>query len=99
MADTPQPPRRAAALRYDRETDIAPRLVARGQGAMADRILAIARDHSVPTHEDRALVDVLSRLNLDEEIPVELWMVVAETLGFIQRAEMAARARRDARPG
>ena len=66
---------------------------------MADRILAIARDHSVPTHEDRALVDVLSRLNLDEEVPAELWMVVAEILGFIQRAEMAARARRDARPG
>lgn len=99
MADTPPPPRRAAALRYDRELDDAPRLVARGQGATADRILAIARDHGVPTHEDRTLVDVLSRLNLDEEIPVELWLVVAEILGFIQRAELAARARRDARPG
>jgi flagellar biosynthesis protein len=66
--------------------------VAKGQGAVAERILAVAREHGVPAYTDTALVDVLSRLNLDDEIPVELWMVVAEILIFLRRAEDAARS-------
>lgn len=83
------PRRRVAALRYDHGRDAAPVLVAKGADAVADRILSIAREHSVPTHEDRALVQVLSRLKLDEEIPVELWSVVAQILLFLRRAEIA----------
>lgn len=86
------PRRQAAALRYDHGRDAAPVLVARGSDAVADRILAIAREHGVPTHEDRALVQVLAGLRLDEEIPVELWAVVAQILLFLRRAELAMRA-------
>jgi len=91
MSEQPPHRRRAAALRYEHGRDAAPRLVAKGADAVADRILAIAREHSVPTHEDRALVQVLSTLNLDEEIPVELWSVVAQILLFVRRAELSAR--------
>ena len=86
--------RQVAALRYDHGRDAAPVLVARGSDAVADRILAIARDHGIPTHEDRALVQVLSRLKLDEEIPVELWTIVAQILLFLRRAELTMRPER-----
>jgi type III secretion system FlhB-like substrate exporter len=62
MAEKPAPPRRAAALRCERGEDQAPRLVAKGRGLVADQILAVARQHSIPIHQDPALVDVLSRL-------------------------------------
>jgi flagellar biosynthesis protein len=91
MSEQPPHRRRAAALRYEHGRDAVPRLVAKGTDAVADRILAIAREHSVPTHEDRALVQVLSTLKLEEEIPVELWSVVAQILLFVRRAELSAR--------
>lgn len=93
MADQTPPPIRVAALRYRPGEDGAPVLVAKGEDAVAQRILAVAREHNIPTHEDRTLVQVLSRLNLDDEIPVELWLVVAQILGMLHRAETAARTR------
>jgi flagellar biosynthesis protein len=91
VAEKQPPRRRAAALRYEQGTDAAPRLVAKGQGLMAERILAEAREHGVPVHQNRALVDVLSRLDLDQQIPVEFYLVVAEILAFISRAQAAAK--------
>lgn len=81
---------RAAALRYERGKDEAPQLVAKGRGLVAERILELAREHDIPIHKDAALVDVLSRLDLEEQIPPELYLVVAEILGFIYRAQAAA---------
>jgi flagellar biosynthesis protein len=80
------------ALRYDREKDGAPRVVAKGQGSVAQNIIAIARDHGVPLHEDPDLVATLSALDLDTEIPPELYRAVAEVLVFIYR--LNARLRR-----
>jgi flagellar biosynthesis protein len=86
------PPRlRVAALRYDRPADRAPKLVARGEGHVAEKILALAREHGIPVHEDRELVDVLSTLDLEADIPVEVYQVVAEILAFLYRAQLAAR--------
>lgn len=82
----PKPAPRAAALRYRRGEDRAPVVVAAGQGLVAERILAIAREEGIPIHQDRALVDTLSRMDLEEEIPAELYLVVAEILAFIYRA-------------
>ncbi len=82
----PGPPSRAAALRYRRGEDRAPVLVAAGRGLVAERILEIAREEGIPIHQDHALVDVLSRLDLEQEIPPELYLVVAEVLAFIYRA-------------
>ena len=84
-----EPRLRVAALRYEQPTDRAPKLVARGEGHVAEKILALAREHGIPIHEDRELVDVLARLDLDEDIPGEVYQVVAEILAFLYRAHLA----------
>jgi len=82
----PEKNRHAAALQYHLER-VAPTLVAKGEGDFADQIVAIAREHGVPIHEDPALVAVLSRLNLDDQIPSQLFVAVAAVLGFIYRLQ------------
>jgi flagellar biosynthesis protein len=82
---------RVAALRYDRETDRAPRVVARGEGHVAERILALARESGIPIHEDRELVHVLAQLDIDAEIPLEVYQAVAEVLAFLYRMNQARR--------
>jgi len=78
-------PLRAAALRYDPGTDGAPRVVASGQRKVAEQILAEARKHHIPIHEDPALATALARVDLGAEIPPELYLVVAEVLAYIYR--------------
>ncbi len=76
----------AAAIRYDAATGDAPRLTAKGRGAVAERIIELARRHGVPLREDRALVEILSRLEIDRQIPPELYRAVAEILAFVYSA-------------
>lgn len=78
-------PTRAVALRYDRAKEGAPRVVAKGQGCVADNIVAAAREHGVPLHEDSNLAATLSALDIETEIPPELYRAVAEVLAFIYR--------------
>jgi flagellar biosynthesis protein len=85
-----EPRLRVAALRYDHPKDRAPKLVARGEGHVAEKILALAKEHGIPIHEDRELVEVLSRLDLEEDIPGEVYQVVAEILAFLYRAHLAS---------
>lgn len=89
-----EPRLRVAALRYDQPTDRAPKVVARGEGHVAERILALAREHGIPVHQDRELVAVLARLDLEEDIPGEVYQVVAEILAFLYRAHLTARGPR-----
>ncbi len=77
--------KKAAALKYTRGKDQAPRVVAKGRGQLAERIVSIAREHGIPIHEDRQLVEILSALDLYQEIPPELYRAVAEILAFIYR--------------
>jgi len=77
---------KAVALKYRSGADSAPRVVASGRGLIADRILELARACNVPIHEDPDLVEVLARLDLYEEIPPETYLLVAEVLAFIYRA-------------
>jgi len=86
MSPQPDPPRvevRAAALQYERKSPEAPRVVAKGRGFVAERILALAREHGVPVREDPDLVELLSACELGEEIPVEIYGVVAELLTYL----------------
>ena len=78
--------RRAAALHYTRGQAV-PKLVAKGEDDVAEQIVAIAREHGVPIHHDPALVGVLSRLELDDQIPRPLFVAVAAVLGFIYRLQ------------
>lgn len=70
----------AVALRW--EGNGAPKVTAKGRGDVADRILALAREHKVPLREDRALVAVLSKVELDHQIPAGLYVAVAEVIAF-----------------
>ncbi len=82
------PPRRkAAALKYRDGEDAAPRLVARGSGAVAEKIIEIARANGIYIREDRMMVEALSILDLYEEIPPELYRAVAEILAFLYQLE------------
>jgi len=76
-------PKRAVALRYDREKQGAPRIVAKGSGMIADRILQAAKAHQVPIEENRDLVEMLSFFDTGQEIPEEAYRAVAEILAFI----------------
>jgi flagellar biosynthesis protein len=76
----PERPKRAAALRYDKDADGAPRVVAAGAGEIAKRIVELAAEQGVPVHEEPALAEALTRLELEQEIPPELFVAVAEVL-------------------
>ncbi len=79
--------KKAAAIAYDMGKDRAPRVTAKGQGLLAEKIIALARESDVPITQDPALVEILYRLDLDEYIPVELYRAVAEILAVIYLAE------------
>ena len=78
--NTTDEPNRAVALAYDGEG--APRVVAKGGGDVAERILELARQHGVPLEHDPALVQLLSRVDLGEQIPRPLFAAVAQGLAF-----------------
>jgi flagellar biosynthesis protein len=79
MNERPRPPL-AVALHYSGSG--APRVVAKGGGQIAERIIETAREHNVPLQEDAALASALSRLDLGREIPRELYVAVAHVLAF-----------------
>ncbi len=73
----------AAALKYDSESDAAPRVVAKGRGVLAEKIIEEARKNGIPLVEDRLLFEILYQLELGSEIPVEIYEPVAKILTFI----------------
>jgi len=79
--------RSAVALAYDASSSRAPRVVARGYGELAERIVESARDHGVFVHDSPELVGLLMNLDLDDVIPQELYMVVAELLVWVAELE------------
>lgn len=77
--------KRAAALQYNSEHDLAPRLSAFGEGAIAQEIIRIAEENSIPLHQDQVLIDLLSTVEIGSNIPEEAYQVVAEILAFVYR--------------
>ncbi|MFC3080105.1 EscU/YscU/HrcU family type III secretion system export apparatus switch protein [Phenylobacterium terrae] len=76
--------RLAVALRYTEPE--APKVVAVGRGWLGEKIIAAAREHGVPLEENPALAEALSHIELDTEIPEELYVAIAEILAFILRS-------------
>ena len=76
---------KAVALKYDRKKDNAPRVIAKGRGEIAEKIIAVAKEHNVPLYEDKNLIQILEALDLETEIPAELYRAVAEVLAFIYK--------------
>ncbi|GMK40704.1 hypothetical protein PCCS19_37600 [Paenibacillus sp. CCS19] len=84
------PVRRAVALKYEPGERSAPVVVAKGRGYLANAIVEKAAENGVPVQEDASLVEVLSKLDIDQEIPPELYTLVAEILSFIYRSDKQA---------
>jgi flagellar biosynthesis protein len=80
--------RKAAALKYD-VNDTAPKVVASGTGYVAERIIAKAEENDVHIYEDSELVEVLTKVNIGDSIPPELYDVVAKILVFIDNLDRA----------
>ena len=82
MENKKDKPRQAVALAYNPDED-APKVIASGKGALAESIIEKAKEADVPVHRDDKLADTLSRLDIGDMIPPELYEVVAEILVFV----------------
>lgn len=89
MAESRRPA--AVALRYDAEREAAPRVLAKGRGEVAERILALAAEHGIPLHEDADLLRLLLVLDLDVEVPPHLYRALAEVLAHLYRVNARTR--------
>ena len=78
-------PFEAMALDYRPDDGQAPRVVAKGKGSVAEKIIEVAGKAGVPVREDPLLISLLSHLDVDQEIPPEAYQVVAELLAFIYK--------------
>jgi len=76
---------KAVALQYRRGQDKAPKMTAKGRGLIAQKIIEIAEKNNVPIQKDKVLLDALYCLDINEEIPEELYQAVAEILAFVYR--------------
>jgi len=77
---------RAVALRYDQKDQKAPVVVAKGQGSVAEKIKMVAQLYGIPMYQDDLLVEMLAQIEIEREIPVELYSAVAEILSWIYKA-------------
>jgi flagellar biosynthesis protein len=78
-----EPIKKAAALQYDVESNSAPKVVAKGKGETAKNIIQIAQKHNLPIKKDEDLVELLSKIDVDKEIPTNMYKAVAEIFSFI----------------
>jgi len=81
MSEEKKKPQTAVALKYD--VNKTPKVVAKGDGHVADKIIEIAEEHGVTLYQDSELVKLLSRIEIDEEIPPNLYQAVAVVLAFV----------------
>lgn len=87
MPNPPKPPQtKAAALRYNKDSDAAPILTAKGRGQVAEKIIEVARAHNIPLRSDADLVEILEKVEIDQEIPLEVYTVVAEIFSYLYKA-------------
>ncbi len=75
--------KQAVALRYDQDKENAPKVLAKGKGITAQKIIEIAHEHDLPIREDADLIELLSKVEIDHEIPENLYIAVAEVFKFI----------------
>ncbi|MEA2098724.1 MAG: EscU/YscU/HrcU family type III secretion system export apparatus switch protein [Campylobacterota bacterium] len=76
---------KAVALRYDSKQENAPRILAKGEGHTAENIIKIAQLNKLPIQKDEDLVELLSKVELDKEVPENLYKAVAEVFSFIYK--------------
>ncbi|WP_182186484.1 EscU/YscU/HrcU family type III secretion system export apparatus switch protein [Pectinatus frisingensis] len=89
------PDRQAVALRYREKEGKAPRVIAKGRGYTAESILQTAQRNAVPIYQDKTLLSMLMALELDREIPPEMYAVVAEILAYVYRIDKRDKSKTD----
>ncbi len=92
-AKSGNPKKLAVALSYD--GDSAPTVSAKGSGSVAERIEEIAREAGVPIENNPMMAEALSQIEIDHEIPLELYQAVAVLIGFIMRTGQAQHPKED----
>lgn len=75
--------KKAVALGYDMQTQNAPKVLATGKGETAQKIITLAKENGIAIKEDKDLVEILSKLDLGDEVPPNMYKVVAEIFSFI----------------
>jgi flagellar biosynthesis protein len=75
--------RTAVALRYKMQEDRAPKIIAKGNGVIAEKIIGLAQEYGVPIHFDPDLTQILAKIDLMAEIPPELYTAIAQVLAFV----------------
>lgn len=81
----PEQRKGAIALGYDSTKNAAPKIVAKGFGEIAERIIKIAQENKIIVHNDQLLFNSLYRLDVGEEIPVKMYQVIAELLAYVYK--------------
>lgn len=76
---------KAVALKYDRSADKAPRVTASGKGEVAKNIIKVAQLHKLPIKKDEDLIELLSKVEIDREVPENLYKAVAELFSYIYK--------------
>ena len=76
---------KAVALKYDKESNQAPKVTAKGEGFRAQNIIKIAKLHEIPIKKDEGLVEMLSKLEIDREVPAEMYKAIAEVLSYVYK--------------
>ncbi len=77
--------KKAVALKYDQKKDGAPKVKASGKGDIAKKIIKIAQENNLPIKKDEDLVELLSKVEIDKEIPSNLYKAVAEVFSFVYK--------------
>ncbi|PRM89432.1 EscU/YscU/HrcU family type III secretion system export apparatus switch protein [Aliarcobacter cryaerophilus] len=83
MQEDNQKVQKAVALQYDKSANNAPKITAKGKGETANNIIKIAQDNKIPIKKDEDLVELLSKIDIDKEIPTSMYKAVAEIFAFI----------------
>jgi len=84
-ADEPKDRALAVALHYEEGSQEAPRVVAKGRGLVAEKIVALAQENGVVIEANPVLAEALSGVDLDESIPIELYDAMAVVIGYVLR--------------
>ena len=82
MARIKEKNKKAVALGYNRDKDNAPKVLASGSGEVAKNIINLAKSHDIPIKEDADLVEILSKVDLNQEVPPNLYKSVAEIFSY-----------------
>lgn len=85
--------KQAVAIKYEQPNNQAPLVVAKGSGIVAEQILAAAKQHAVPVYQNKTLTGMLMAVELDREIPAELYQAVAEVLAYVYRLDQGGKRR------